>query len=107
MDQETVVAPEKRTFTGITGSSTDRGGESDPESDQAGHGFMLTQGEIDEFKALVAATCNTTLSNLDAWNRATELLGFLRMLMGPIPEDPEVVSGVRASSDLPSSGPSR
>ena len=68
-------------------------------------GFPLTQEDIDEFKALMRDECGVDLSNQEAWNRATELLGLFRMLMGPIPEDSEVgqmPDVVQTSSDLPS-----
>ena len=53
-------------------------------------GFPLTQEDIDEFKVLMRDECGVDLPNQEAWNRATELLGLFRTLMGPIPEDPEI-----------------
>lgn len=54
-----------------------------------GIGFPLSQEDIEDFRVLVRDECGIALTNQEAWNRASELLGLFRMLMGPIPEDPE------------------
>ncbi len=67
-------------------------------------GFLFTQEDIEEFKALMREECDVELTNREAWDRATDLVGLFRMLAGPIPEDPErngPDSGVRTLSNLP------
>lgn len=69
-----------------------------------GIGFLFTQGDIDEFKAIMKEECGEVLSNREAWDRATDLVSLFRMLRGPIPEDPERNMrrpGVQTSSNLP------
>lgn len=50
---------------------------------------LLHQADIDEFKRLVREHCGVELDDLAAWNRATELVFLYRMMLRPIPEDPE------------------
>lgn len=51
--------------------------------------FSLTQADVVEFRDLVARECGVVLDDAKAWHRATELVALYRMLLGPIPEDPE------------------
>lgn len=63
-----------------------RDGAVDGRRESAG---LLTQADIDEFKRLVKETTGTELTNYEAWSRATALVGLYRMMLKPIPEDPE------------------
>lgn len=49
----------------------------------------LSQADIEEFKVLMRQECGVELENQEAWNRAIELISLYRMLIGPLPEDPE------------------
>jgi hypothetical protein len=51
--------------------------------------FPLSTEEVREFRAIVREVTGVDMSEHEAWNRATELLALFRMLIGPLPEDPE------------------
>jgi hypothetical protein len=69
----------------------------------------LSAEEIREFRQIVTAETGIELSSEEAWNRAIELIALFRMLIGPMPEDPENKGqhGVRTLSHLPSSPQTR
>jgi hypothetical protein len=50
---------------------------------------MLTPQDIKEFQALITQETGKSMDAAEAWARATELVTLTRVLMGPIPEDPE------------------
>lgn len=50
---------------------------------------VLTADEIRDFQALVREETGVVMDDAEAWSRATELVALFRMLVGPIPEDPE------------------
>lgn len=54
-----------------------------------GVGFPLTPDDVHEFREIVAAETGVQMDDQEAWNRATELCALYRMLLGPIPEDPD------------------
>jgi hypothetical protein len=58
-------------------------------SEASASGFSLTPDEIREFQQLIAKETGVQLSTQDAWDRATELIALMRMLISPLPEDPE------------------
>jgi len=64
----------------------------------------LTLADVREFQALLRSECRVEMDEAEAWNRATELLNLVRMMLGRIPED-RGSPGVRTSSSLPSSSP--
>ncbi len=49
----------------------------------------LSREKAIEFQWLVREECGVELSAEEAWTRASRLVALYRMLMGPIPEDPE------------------
>ena len=49
----------------------------------------LAEQDVAEFQTIMKESCAVELSTAEAWSRATELLTFFRMLLGPIPDDPE------------------
>lgn len=49
----------------------------------------LTPEDIAEFREIVRAETGVLMDEGEAWNRATELIALVRMLIGPMPEDPE------------------
>lgn len=51
---------------------------------------VLTAADIREFQQIVRASCGVDLDDVTAWHRATALVAMYRMLLKPIPEDPEV-----------------
>lgn len=57
---------------------------------------VLTPADIREFQRLVRDHCGVSLTDVEAWNRATALVAMYRMMLRPIPEDP----GVGRSSDI-------
>lgn len=59
----------------------------------------LRPEDIREFQQLVRQCCGVSLEDGEAWTRATQLVDLLRMLMRPIPEDPEV-AGIQAGSSV-------
>ena len=50
---------------------------------------VLRQADIDEFKRLVKETTGDEMTNQEAWDRAIALFSLYRMMLRPIPEDPE------------------
>lgn len=79
--------------------------DTDSESSGPG-GFALTQADIDEFKGIVRRECGVEMSDREAWSRVIELLSLYRMMLGPIPEDPEARPAgpeVQLPSHLPDS----
>lgn len=52
--------------------------------------FVLTQADIREFRKLIEEHCGVSLTEPEAWNRATELVALYRMFLGPFPEDPAI-----------------
>jgi len=52
--------------------------------------YALTFDEIEEFRTLIREETGLELSHEEAFNRATELIGLVRVLISPLPEDPEV-----------------
>lgn len=61
-----------------------------PPRDAGNLPFVLTPSDIREFQRLIQEHCGVSLTETEAWNRATELVALYRMLIGPIPEDPAV-----------------
>lgn len=57
-------------------------------------GFALNQADIDEFKQIIQKEFRVELGNHTAWQCVNELLHLCRSLLGPIPEDPERLSGL-------------
>jgi hypothetical protein len=49
----------------------------------------LSPQDIEEFRALLDQT-GVHLDTSAAWKRATQLVSLVRMLLGPLPEDPRV-----------------
>lgn len=49
----------------------------------------LSVEEVEEFREIVRAETGVDMSESEAWNRAIELVALFRMLIGPMPEDPE------------------
>jgi len=49
----------------------------------------LTAADVEEFRAIMQEESGVALTETEAWNRAIELINLVRMLLGPIPEDPE------------------
>lgn len=68
---------------------------------QAGHmpGSGLTHEKAREFQRLMREECGVEMPIEAAWTRAAQLIALYRMLMGPIPEDPEV-NGSGSGSNL-------
>lgn len=58
------------------------------ENDHPKH--ALTYEEIEEFRKLIREETGLELSHQEAFDRATELITLVRMLTGPLPEDPDV-----------------
>lgn len=52
--------------------------------------FSPTQADVSEFQFIMRGECGVALDNAEAWNRMTELVTLFRMLMAPIPEDPQL-----------------
>ncbi len=52
-------------------------------------GFWLTEADIREFRLLMNQSCGVGMDSAEAWKRATQLVGLVRALLGPHPEDPE------------------
>ena len=52
---------------------------------------LLSRVDILEFLRLLREHCGVSLSETEAWNRATELVALYLMFLGPIPEDPMIV----------------
>jgi hypothetical protein len=50
---------------------------------------VLTRADVEEFRAIICETCGETISEQEAWNRATTLVALGRMLLGPLPDDPD------------------
>lgn len=53
-------------------------------------GTILSADDIAEFQRLLNREAGVQLHTSAAWKRATDLVSVVRMLLGPIPEDPEV-----------------
>ncbi len=54
---------------------------------------LLGPEDVREFQALVHKHCGASLTDVEAWNRATALVALYRMMLRPIPEDPGVGKG--------------
>jgi len=52
-------------------------------------GPSLSPRDVDEFRALLQAN-GVQLDASTDWKRASQLVSLVRMLLGPLPEDPEV-----------------
>ena len=50
---------------------------------------VLTETDVLQFQKLMLQECGNALASTEAWSRATELLNFFRMLLGPMPDDPQ------------------
>ena len=50
-------------------------------------GYSLTPDDIREFQELIAKETGTQLSAQEAWDRTTELIALMRMLISPLSED--------------------
>ena len=65
---------------------------------------ILSADDIAEFRSLLEREAGIRLDTSAAWKRATQLVSLVRMLLGPIPEDPEAVllrnGGVRRHAPL-------
>jgi len=59
----------------------------------------LTRDDAIAFQQLMRAECGVELTLEEAWSRASQLVILARMLIRPIPEDPEV----QTSEHLPRS----
>lgn len=51
-------------------------------------GVSLTPDDVREFQRIVAEETGVQMNEHEAWGRAIELIALVRMLPGPIPEDP-------------------
>jgi len=49
----------------------------------------LSPEEVAEFREIVREETGVVMAESEAWNRAIELVALFRMLLGPLPEDPE------------------
>lgn len=61
----------------------------DCDTERAALPVPLDAAAVWEFAELVRTETGVTLSDQEAWARATELIALFRMLLGPLPEDPE------------------
>jgi hypothetical protein len=68
-----------------------------PPSDQR-FAFGLTPTDVEEFRAILESECDEKLSIEEAWSRAIQILALYRMLLGPIPEDPQAAEFEHRSS---------
>ena len=62
-------------------------------------GSGLNREKALEFRQLLQEECGIDLTLEETWARATQLVALYRMLMGPIPEDPEVRTCVHLPSE--------
>lgn len=53
---------------------------------------MLTPEDVQEFRRLVKQECGIEFSYEEAYRHARQFIDLYRMLMGPIPEDPQARS---------------
>jgi hypothetical protein len=51
--------------------------------------FGLTALEVERLRGILSRESATEVSMAEAWGRAIELLALFRMLLGPLPEDPD------------------
>ncbi len=58
--------------------------------DRATPDSWLTHRDIREFQTLMRQCCGVEMDDAIAWKRAIQLVSLIRMLIGPLPEDPEV-----------------
>ena len=58
-------------------------------TDRSSPASGLTRAEIREFQLLIEQSTGVHMEDATAWIRATQLVSVVRMLLGPIPEDPE------------------
>jgi len=58
----------------------------------------LTREKAIAFQRLMRKECGVELSVEEAWKRASRLVALYRMLMRPIPEDPESVAPAAGSN---------
>ncbi len=59
-----------------------------PTGDAAGL-CPLSPEEVSAFREIMREETGVDMSETEAWNRAIELIALFRMLIGPMPEDPE------------------
>jgi hypothetical protein len=52
--------------------------------------YVLTTDEIRDFQVLIKEETGVDLPVQEAWNRAIAVIALTRMLIGPMPEDPEM-----------------
>ncbi len=50
---------------------------------------MLSPDKIEEFRRLMKEECGVDLTYEEAAKRASEFINLYRMLMSPVPEDPQ------------------
>jgi len=65
---------------------------------------ILSPADVAEFQVLLSRECKVRLNSMETWRRATQLIDLVRMLLGPIPEDPEASGSdvrVRRPATLP------
>jgi hypothetical protein len=58
----------------------------------------LSQDKVREFQRLVFEECGVEMPFEIAWKRASQLIALYRMLMAPIPEDPEAAMPDQSSN---------
>ncbi len=76
MAQPRALTPgQANTFEGSPGSGTT--------------GSWLTEADIREFQLVMKQSCDVAMDSAEAWKRAIQLVGLVRALLGPLPEDPE------------------
>jgi len=61
----------------------------------------LTLADVREFKAIVREESGIELDDVEAWNRANDLLALYRVLLGPLPEDPALAGDPESSNVVP------
>jgi len=68
--------------------------------DKGGHDYPVSETTINreaalQFQRLMLEECGVDLTLEQAWARAIQMVGLYRMLLGPIPEDAEVLTSTR------------
>jgi hypothetical protein len=64
-------------------------------------GPSLTLAAVREFQAIVREESGIEMDEVEAWNRANDLLALYRVMLGPIPEDPGRFDHLKSSSVVP------
>jgi len=61
----------------------------DENKEGARFAFGLTTLEVERLRGILSRESGTEVAMAEAWGRAIELLALFRMLLGPLPEDPD------------------